>query len=234
MMFKNSIDGEIFNDVTKATSEGEIASTETSGGSTKNNMPNLFVTVKEEALMRKALVFKALGKGEDYEKKEKELELCCHEVMEVILSTKGEPGKAKQETALVSSYDERADNLGHSQEAETKTEEEKCEDQRKEGQEVEEENESKYPDHSESRCSPMPEAGPSGIDKKPHHTCNVSWFDSRMTPIKKEQKEINLNTPQDDVLPEDVEQSDNFYSHDLLCFAWQIANGMVSRVRDET
>ena len=54
-----------------------------------------------------------------------------------------------------------------------------------------------------------------------------------MTPIRKEQKEINTNTPKDDDRPGDVEQADNFYSKDLLCFAWQIANGMVSRVSVE-
>ena len=225
MNFKNSIDGEIFNDLAQATSKGEIGSTKTSGGCTENNMPNSFITVKEEALMRKTLVFKASGKEEDDEKREEDLEQCCHEVKEVIVSTKGEDGTAREEAALVGSSDERTDgNLGHSQEAETKTEG-KCEDERKEGKEVKEENECKYPDHSES----LPVAGPSGIDKEPHHTCDVSGPDSRMTPIRKKQKKININTPQDDH-PEDVEQADNFYSNDLLCFAWQIANGMVSRV----
>ena len=222
MKLKNSIDGEIFNDLTQATCEGEIGSTKTSDGSTENNMPNSFITVKEEASMRTTLVFKASGKEEDEEKREEDLEQCCHEVKEVIVSTKG---TARQEPALVGSYDERTDgNLGHSQETETKTEKQKCEDERKEGKEE---------NHSESQCSPLPVAGPSGIDKEPHHTCDVFGPDSRMTPIRKKQKKININTPQDDH-PEDVEHADNFYSNDLLCFAWQIANGMVSRVSDET
>ena len=233
MKFKNSIDGEIFNDLAQATSEGEIGGTKTSDGTTENNMPNSFITVKEEALMRKTLVFKASGKGEDDEKREEDLEQCCHEVKEVIVSSKGEDGTPREELALVGSSDERTDgNLGHSQETETKTEG-NCEDERKEGKEVKEENECKYPDHSESQCSPLPVAGPSGIDKEPHHTCDVFGPDSRMTPIRKKQKKINVNTPQDDH-PEDVEHADNFYSNDLLCFAWQIANGMVSRDSDET
>ena len=249
MKFKNSVDGEIFKDLTQATSEGEVGSTKTVGASTEKNtptsfitvkdealmrktlvfnMPNSFITVKDEALMRKKLVFKASGEEEDDEKREEDLEQCCHEVKEVILSIKVEHGTAREEPALVGSYDERTDgNLGHSQETETKTEG-KCEDERKKGKEVKEENECKYPDHSGSQCSPLPVAGPSGIDKEPHHTCDVSGPDSRMTPIRKEQKEINTNTPQDDH-PEDVEHADNFYSNDLLCFAWQIANGMVSR-----
>ena len=207
MKSKNSIDGEIFQDLTQATSEGEIGSTKTSGVSTENNMPNSFITVKDEALMRKKLVFKASGKEEDDEKREEELEQCCHEVKEVIVSTKGEHGTAREEAALVGSYDERTDgNLGHSQETEAKTEQ-KCEDDRKEGKEVKEENECKYPDHSESQCSPLPVAGPSGIDKEPHHTCDVFGPDSRMTPNRKKQKKININTPQVDH-PEDVEPAD--------------------------
>ena len=234
--FKNGVDGEIFKDLTQATSKGETGSTKTSGRSTENNMPNTFVTVKEEALMEKTLVFKASGKEEDNEKKEEKFEQNCHEFMEVILSTKREPGTARKEPAQVGSYDERTDdNLGLSQEAETKKEEEeKCEDERKEVKEVKEENEYKQPDHSESQCSHLPVAGPSGIDKDPDHTCDVSGFDSRMTPIRGEQKKININTPKDDNHPGDVEQADNFYSKDLLCFAWQIANGMVSRVSVET
>ena len=234
--FKNGMDGEIFKDLTQATSKGETDSTKTSERSTENNMPNSFVTVKVVALMRKTLVFKALGKEEDNEKKEEKFEQNCHEVKEVILSTKGEPGTARKEPALVGSYDERTDdNLGLSQEAETKTEEEeKCEDERKEGKEVKEENECKQPDHRESQCSLLPVAGPLGIDKDPDHTCDVSGFDSVMTSIGKEQKEISIKTPQEDDHPSDVEQADNFYSNDLLCFAWQIANGMVSRVSVET
>ena len=229
------MDGEIFKDLTQATSKGETGSTKTSRKSTENNIPNTFVTVKEVALMGKTLVFKASGKEEDNEKKEEKFEQNCHEVMEVILSTKGEPGTARKEPALVGSYDERTDdNLGLSQEAETKKEEEKCEDERKEGKEVKEENECKQPDHSESQCSPLPVAGPSGIDKDPDHICEVSVFDSRMTPIRRKQKKININTPKDDNHPGDVEQADDFYSKDLLCFAWQIANGMVSRVSVET
>ena len=234
MKFKNGIDGDIFEDLTQATSEDKIEITKTSRGSTENNMPNSFVTVKEVALMRKALVFKAPGKEEDNERKEEQLEQCCHEVMEVIVSTKGESRTARLEPALVGSYDEGADgNLGHSQETQTKSEE-KLEDERKEGKEVKEGNECKYPHHSESECSPPPLNGPSGIDKEPHHTCDVSGFDSRMTPIRHEQKEIIINSPQDDVHPEDVEQFDNFHFNDLLCFAWQIANGMVSRVNHMT
>ena len=229
--FKNGMDGEIFKDLTQATSKGETDSTKTSERSTENNMPNAFVTVKEVALMGKTLVFKASGKEEDNEKKEEKFEQNCHEGKEVILSTKGEPGTARKEPALVGSYDERTDdNLGLSQEAETKKEEEKCEDERKEGKE---ENECKQPDRSESQCSPLPVAGPLGIDKDPHHTCEVSGFDSRMTPIGKERKEIKIKTPQDDDHPRDEEQADNVYSNDLLCFAWQIANGMVSRVSVE-
>lgn len=212
-----------------------MGSAKTSGVSTENNMPNSFVTVKEVALMSKKLVFKASGKEKDDEKKEEEFEQCCHEVMEVILSTRGEPGTARQEPALVCSYDERTDgNLGHSHEAETKTGEEKCDDDRKEGKKVKEENECKYPDHSESQCSPLPVTGPSGIDEDPHHTCDVSGSDSMMTPVRKEHREININTPKDDDHPKDVEQADNFSSRDLLCFAWQIANGMVNRVSVET
>lgn len=256
MKFKNSIDGEIFKDFTEVTSEDEVGGTKASGGSTENNMLNSFITVKEEALMRKTLVFKASGKEEDDEKKEDGLEQCCHEVMEVIVSTKGEQGTPRQEPALLGSYERTDDDWGHSQEAETKTEEGRCEDgrknakeindeieekderkegkeineeieeedDRKEGKEVKEENECKYPNHGESQCSPLPVAGPSGIDKESHHICDVSGSDSRMTPI---------NTPHNDHLG-DVEQADNFHSNDLLCFAWQIANGMVSSVSEET
>ena len=234
MKCKNGIDGEIFKDLTQATSKGKIDSTKSSRGSTESNMPKSFVTVKEVALMKKALVFKASGKEENNEKKEEELEQCCHEVIEVVVSTKGEPGTARQESARVGCYDEGPDgNLGHCQEAETKTGG-KWEDERKEGKAVKEENECKCPDHSESQCSPLQVAGPSGIDKEPHHTCNVSGFDSRMTPIRKEQQEIIISSPQDDVHTEDVEECNNFHSNDLLCFAWQIANGMVSRVSHET
>ena len=74
----------------------------------------------------------------------------------------------------------------------------------------------------------------SEIDKEPHHTCDVSGFDSRMTPIRKEQQEIIISPPQDDVHPGDVEESDNFHLNDLLCFAWQTANGMVSRISHKT
>ena len=232
MKFKNGIDGEIFQDLTRATSEGKIGSTKTSRGSTENNMPNSFVTVKEVAFMRKTLVFKASGKEEDNEKKEEEVEQCHHEVMEVIVSTKGESETARQEPALVSSYDESPDvNLGHSQVGDTTTKEGKCENERKKGKQLKEENEYKY---TESECSSISVAGPSGIDKEPHHTHNVSGPDSRMTSIRKDQKEININTPQDNVHTEDVEQSDDFSSDDLLCYAWQIANGMVSRVSHET
>ena len=235
MKFKNGIDGQIFKDLTQATSKGKIGITKTSRGSTENNMPaNSFVTVKEVAVMTKALVFKSSGKEEDNERKEEELEQCCHKGLEVIVSTKGESGTARVEPSLVGSYDQGADgNLGHSQEAERKTEE-KCKDERKEGKELKEENKCNYPDHSESQCSPLQVAGPSGIDKEPHHTCDVSGFDSRTTPLRKEQKEIIINSLRDDVHPEDVEQSDNFHFNDLLCFAWQIANGMVSRVRHMT
>ena len=223
MKFKNDIDGEIFIDFTQATSKGKTGSAKTSSGSTENNMSNSFVTVKEVALMRKTLVFKASGKEDDNERNEEELEQCCDEVMEVIVSTKAESGKGREEPALVGPYDEGADgNLGQNQEAETKTKE-KWEDERKEGKEMKEENECKYPDHSEP-----------GIDNEPHHTCDVSGFDSRMTPNRKEQKEIIINSPQDDVHPEDVEECNNFHSNDLLCFAWQIANGMVSRVSHKT
>ena len=229
MKFKNDINGEIFKDLTQAKSEGKIGSTKTSRGSTENNMPNSFVTVKEVALMRKAS-----GKEEDNERKEEELEQSCHEVMEVIVSTNEESGTATMEPALVGSYVEGGDgNLGHSQEAETKTEE-KWEDERREGKDIKEKNERKYPDHSESQCSPLQVAEPSETDKEPHHTCDVSGFDSRMTPIRKEQQEIIINSPQDDVHPKDVEESDNFHLKDFLCFAWQIANGMVSRVSHKT
>ena len=137
------------------------------------------------------------------------------------MSTNGESGTATLESALVGSYVEGGDgNLG--------------EDERREGKELKEENEWKYPDHSESQCSPLQVAGPSEIDKEPHHTCDVSGFDSRLTPIRKEQQEIIINSPQDDVHPEDAEESDNFHLNDLLCFAWQIANGMVSRVSHKT
>ena len=136
MKFKNDIDGEIFKDLTQAKSEGNICSNKTSRGSTENNMPNSFVTVKEVELMRKALDFKASGKEEDNERKEEELEQCCHEVMEVIVSTNSESGTAALESALVGSYVEGGDgNLGHSQDAETKTEE-KWEDERREGKEM--------------------------------------------------------------------------------------------------
>ena len=190
-------------------------------------MPNSFVTVKEVALMRKALAFKTSVKEEDNERKEEEVEKCRQEVMEVIVSTKGESGTARQEPALVGSYDLSSDvNLGHSQGGDTK-----CEDERKKGKQLKEENEYKYP---ESQCSHISVAGPSGIDKEPHHTHNVSGPESRMTSIRKDQKEININTPQGNVHTEDVEQSDDFSSYDLLCYAWQISNGMVSRVSHET
>ena len=230
MKFKNGIDEEMFKDLTQAKSKGKTSSTKTSRGSTENNMRNSFVTVKEVALMRKALVFKASGKEEDNERKEEEVEQCRNEVMEIIVSTKGESGTAKQEPALVGSYDESPDvNLEHSQVGDTDTKQGKCEDERKKGKQVKEENEYKYP---ESQCSPLSVAGPSGIDKEPHHTRDVSGPDSRMTPIRKDQKEINSR--QDDVHTEDLEQSDNFTSNDLLCCAWQIANGMVSKVSHET
>ena len=233
MKVKNDIDGEIFKDLTQATSKGEIGSAKTSSGSTENNMPDSFVTVKEVALMTKSLAFKASCKEEDDEGKEEELGQCCHEVMEVIVSSKRESGTGRQEPALVGSYDETADvNLGDSQEAETKAEE-KWEDERKKIKEVKEENEYSYHDHSESQCSPLSAAGPSEVDKEPHHTCDLSGPECRMTPIRKAQKEININTSQDDVHTEDVEQSDNFSSNDLLSCAWQIANGMVRRVSHE-
>ena len=223
MKFKNSIDGEIFQYLTEAASGGEIESTKTSGGSTENNMSNSFITVKEEALMRKTLVFKASGKKEDDEKREEKQEQYCREVKDVVVSRKGENGTPREEPALVGSYDEGADgNLEHSQEDETKTKR-NCEDERPEGEEEKEENKCKHPDHSEAQCSPLP----SGIDKDPHHSCDVSGPDSGMNQIRKEQKEMNTDTPGDDH-PEAVEQADNFYSKDLLCFAWQIANGMVS------
>ena len=131
------------------------------------------------------------------------------------MSRKGKHGTPRGESAQVGSYDDRTDG----------------EDQRQEGEEEKEENECKYPDHSEPQCSLLPVAGPSGIDKEPHHSCDVSGPDNGMNPIRKEQKEMNTctSTTQDDH-PEDIEQADNFYSNDLLCFAWQIANGMVSRV----
>ena len=233
MKFKNSIDGEIFKDLTQAASEGEIESTKTSGGSTENNMSNGFITVKEESLMRKTLVFKASGKEEDDEKREEELEQCCHEVKDakdVVVSRKGENGTPREEP-LVGSYSERTNgNLGRSREDGTKTER-NCEDETQEGEEEKEENECKYPDHSEPQCSPLTVAGPSGIDKEPHHSCDVSGPDNGIRKIRKEQKEMNTSTPQDDH-PEDIEQAYNFYSNDLLCFAWQIANGMVSRVSE--
>ena len=163
MKFKNGIDGEIFKDLTQATSKGKIDSTKSSRGSTESNMPNSFVTVKEVALMKKALVFKASGKEENNEKKEEELEQCCHEVIEVVVSTKGEPGTARQESARVGCYDEGPDgNLGHCQEAETKTGG-KWEDEKKEGKAVKEENECKCPDHSESQCSPCKWLGRLGL-----------------------------------------------------------------------
>ena len=227
MKFKNSIDGEIFKDLTQAASEGEIESTKTSGGSTENNMSNSFITVKEEASLRKTLVFKASGKEEDDENREEKLEESCHDVKDVVVSRKGKHGTPREEPALVGSYDERTDgNLGHSREDETKTER-NGEDQRQEGEEEKEENECKYPDYSEPQCSPLPVAGPSGIEKDPHHSCDVPGPDIEMNPIKKEQKEMNTSTTQDDH-PEDVEEAGNFYSNDLICFAWQIANGMVS------
>ena len=114
--------------------------------------------------MGKTLVFKASGKEEGNENKEEKFKQNCHEAMEVILSAKGEPGTTRHEPALVGSYDEKTDeNSGLSQEAETKTEEEKYEDERKEGKAVKEENECKYPDYS---------------DKDLHPTCDVSEFDS--------------------------------------------------------
>ena len=96
------------------------------------------------------------------------------------------------------------------------------------------ENECKYPDHSESQCFPLQVTGPSEINKEPHHTCDVSGFDIRMTPITKEQKEIIINSPQVGVLPEDADQCNSFHSNDLLCFAWQIASGTVRRVSHKT
>jgi len=230
MKFKNNIDGEIFKDLTQVASEGEIESTKTSGGSTENNMSNSFFTVKEEASLRKTLVFKASVKEKDYENREEKLEQSCHDVKDVVVSRKGKQSTPREEPALVGSYDERTGgNLGHSREDETKTER-NGEDERQEGEEEKEENECKYPDYSEPQTSPLPTAGPSRIDKDPHHSCDVSRPDSEMNPIKKEQKEMNTSTTQDDH-PEDVEQADNFYSNELLCFAWQIANGMVSSKR---
>jgi len=231
MKFKNSIDGEIFKDLTQAASEGEMESTKTSGGSTENNMSNSFITVKEEASLRKTLVFKASGKKEDDENREEELEQSCHDVKDVVLSRKRKHGTPREEPAMVGSYDERTDdNLGYNRKHETKTER-NGEDERQEGEDEKQDNDCKYPNHSESQCLPLPVAGPSGIDKEAHHSCVVSGPDSGMNQIRKEQKEMNTSKTQDDH-PEDVEQADNFYSNDLLCFAWQIANGMVSRVSE--
>lgn len=66
--FKNSIDGHIFEDLAKITSQFEITGIKRSEESTENDMHINFITVKEEALMRRKLVFEAAGKGKEANK----------------------------------------------------------------------------------------------------------------------------------------------------------------------
>ena len=80
---------------------------------------------------------------------------------------------------------------------------------------------------SEYPCFPLKEAGSSIIDRNAHHTGGRSGSENKMATLIKERKEVKINISQNDRLS-DVRQNDDFNPKDLLCFAWQIAKGMVS------
>lgn len=160
-------------------------------------------------------------------------EQCCHETMAVIMPSKEKLSTKRDEPATLDSYNKTEENLKNSQEDDGKIKEEEMENEEIEGNKVNDRNESRYPNHSESPSFSLEVAGPSGIHKEAHHTCGPSGSKNKMAPIKEKCKEVKINMPQDDHHG-DVEQADNFHANDLLCFAWQVAKGMVSSVNEET
>lgn len=214
--FNNPIDGEIFKDVTEITFKSRTAETKTSGGRTENDKPVTFITVKEGALMRKNLVFKAMGKEEINEEEDR---AWSHEGIELIVSTRGELGTLPAGETLPVGHYEKAQG---SQTGEDDIPEEEYEDEKKEDKELKEENECRCPNDSESPWLPPEIVGPSGID-------NEARSDDSASP---KHKRVKTNMPQDDHLGVDG-QIDNFHSEDLLSFAWQIAKGMVGNFLEE-
>ncbi len=245
--FKNSIDGEIFNVLVHTTSEFEIISSKRSGGaggSSDHDKTMNFATGKREALVRENVVIKAVGKEKDNkegdekeEKKEEEkeeegggaggegeTEQFFHQGTAVILSTKGELGTLQENLALLGFR-----NRTHAgQEGDEEMEEEEFGDKGEGGKEISKMKECRYPKKGESPCFPLVEAGPTGIDNEVHQTGDPSGSKNKMRPIKIEREDVKINMPQVDL------QDDNFHSKDLLCFAWQIAKGMVSNFIGET
>ena len=223
MKLTNSNDDVIFKELAQIKSELGIASTKTPAESTENGKQDDSITVKEESLIRKNPVFKATGEEDNPEEGEEEREQCCFDGMEGIVSIKGDLWAPKEETALLGPYD----RTRGSQEGDEKMEQEECEDEENRGKEINEENECGYPNPRESSFVLPAVVGP--FDNNAHHTRGSSGSENKRSPIKKEQKEVRITMPQEDHLG-DVEQTDNFHSKDLLCFAWQIAKGMVSNI----
>ena len=172
--------------------------------------------------MRKKSVFKAMGKGEINEEEDG---TWSHERKEVIVSTRGKLGTPIEETLPVG----HCVKTHRSQGGDVKIEEEPCEDDKKGGKELKEENECICHNNSESQRFPSEEAGPSGIDNKAYNDDSTGPKHTKEQ-IKKE--EVKINMSQDDNRDDDV-QVDNFHSKDLLSFAWQIAKGMVSNVLEK-
>ncbi len=95
---RNSIDGKIFKDLQQIASEHATNKNFEEG--TENDKPVNFITVKEEALVGKKLVFKAAFKEECDAPEQR-----YYGGMEVILSTKGELGVPTEEPARLGIYD---------------------------------------------------------------------------------------------------------------------------------
>ncbi len=214
---KNSIDGEIFKDLQQIASEHGIATTKSFEEGTETDKPVNFITVKEEALIRKRLVFKAAFKDKCDAREQR-----CYGGMEVILSTTGELGAPKEEPARLGLFD-----ITHgSQESDAKMEEEECENEEKGCKVAHEENNCGHASHEKSPCFCL-------ADKNAHHTSGPSGSENNMSPIEKDPKEVKIDMRQEYHLDEML-HADNFHSNDLLCFAWQIAKGMVSNANEDS
>ena len=139
------------------------------------------------------------------------------------MSSKSEPGTLQDELAQLSTHDRN----NSSQEVDEKTEKEECEDEKKNGKDVNEENKCRFPSPSFS----LEVAEASWNEREAHHIDGPSGPEKKITPVITEGKEVKINIAQEDIIG-DVKQDDNFHANDLLCFAWQIAEGMVSIVNN--
>ena len=222
-MTKNSVDCENFKDLAQITGEVGIDWIQNLNEPAENDKSGTCVKGKGEKSIGKQLLVKKDDDEEEEEEEEEEPEQLCRPVMKLTVYGTGELGTTMEELPLVGPFDRTRGNKGCN-------EEEGGDNEKYRGTEFNEENECGCSDRSESRGeSLMAVAGAIGIDNTARHTCGPCGSENKTSPIKNEQKDVKI--VMDDDLG-DVNQADSFHSKDLLCFAWQIAKGMVSTARE--